>query len=152
MLWSLPRGLVSTGPWRTIFPWHQPRLRCSYLAVQGRGGVGSCPGCLRSCGKVRCVQWDKWRLWVCDFQGTLRRRATHHCQHVRSGLCCVLRLLDAPPLIGMCNLQTQHTEAERSCLLPASACALESFSMQMSKYKTLDFPMASREDCMLLGW
>lgn len=98
------------------------------------------------------MQWDKRRPWVCDFQGALTRRATHHCQHVRSGLCCLLRLLDAPPLIGMCNLQTQHTEAERSRLLPASACALESFSMQISKHKTLDFPVASRQDCILLGW
>lgn len=63
-------------------------------------------------------------LWVHYFQGILTGKRTHHCQHVRSGLCCMLRLLCAPPLIGMFNLQTQHTNEERSCLLPASVCAL----------------------------
>lgn len=88
----------------------------------GSAGVDSWLDCLRSYWKVPLFGGKS--LWVYYFQGILTGKRTHHCQHVRSGLCCMLRLLCAPPLIGMFNLQTQHTNEERSCLLPASVCAL----------------------------
>lgn len=149
----LPHGLGSTGPWKSVCPWcgpsrgrPAPTWPCvkpwrQHRAVKGWTSGWAVGG---AAGRSHCAQWDEWHLWVCCFQGTLARRVAHHCQCVRSGLRCLLRLLYAPPLIGMCVLQTQHTKAKRSCLLPASAYALESFSMQMSKYKTSISPRQAR--------
>lgn len=58
---SLPRGLVSTGPWRTVFPRRGTSRGCpvpTWPCVKPRRqrrqahGVDSWLGCLRSCWKV----------------------------------------------------------------------------------------------------
>lgn len=93
MLCSLPMGLSAQLPGQLSQAWHSQVCVVPTWCPPGRVsgcGCGSCQGCLCSLGwVVSCVQ------------------AALHCQRVRSALCCLLRLLAAPPLIGMCSSQPQ---------------------------------------------